>query len=596
MGMASRRHLALVLAVVLMVTMISTQVVAEDPEKIDAEVGSQRSASDKESKTADSAEDKSEDAQADLQVPQRAHTPETEREAAEPNSASKGESVASAASIGASESSKESSSKTGMSQEQLETASQELKSLLAASSASLAEKSQENKRLTEQIAAQEATIANLQAQIDAKSREDTAQAAAKANALADLQKQLDDKSAEVQQKLNMISDLEKQAAGLNDDLSTCRTQRSERENELESVKQEKANHLEEVKALQTSQQELQDQVSARDREIVDLRKSVDEKTEQHKKLKKEQQDLRKQHLHLHDQHRILEAKYADPAVQHFLTAKAVAVYRDPGIAGAANKTLVYVLPTLKDKYSVVKSMLNDSEATVYKKLNAFVGTHEVDPWLPVISGCLVYGTVLVPFTCTVCLLTRIVCKLRPLLLFCHLDLLFTSLCAGIFAVYSGTEPLAAFAHHDPAVYLFTQAVFALIFCLYAMLLVVAYCLSARGTSEGCYRLVQILGVIPALCIYYSHVWTPAMMDEMPHIDNLVSLLIGQGSAVSGYSWLPYVPISVNFLVLLELERMCWATRSGKESDNMSIVVRDELELGSIIPNVREDSVSSSKKE
>merc|ERR1711937_272659 len=100
------------------------------------------------------------------------------------------------------------------------------------------------------------------------------------------------------------------------------------------------------------------------------------------------------------------------------------------------------------RYNASLKFARSSQYIVYSKLNAFVGTEKVEPWLPAVSGMLVYGGVIFPFVCTVCCLTRIVCKMRPLLLFCHLYFFLTTLCAGTFALYTKKEPLAAFAHHD----------------------------------------------------------------------------------------------------------------------------------------------------
>jgi len=184
-------------------------------------------------------------------------------------------------------------------------------------------------------------------------------------------------------------------------------------------------------------------------------------------------------------------------------------------------------------------------------------------------------------------LTRIVCKLRPLLLFCHLDFLMTTLCAGVFALYTGKEPLAAFAHHDASVYLFTQVIFALAYCLYFLLLCCAYCCSKGGTLEGVYRCLQMLGAAPIAVIYYKHVWTPAMLDEMPHMDELVVWMVGEGAAVSQYAWLPYLPVSILFLVLLRLERLCFyasgagSTKAGQEESPV-VMMRNDVELATLI--------------
>jgi hypothetical protein len=412
------------------------------------------------------------------------------------------------------------------------------------------------------------------------------------------------KKEQSEKTAEQVTSAEKRSAELNGELSACSSKSNTLLEEKDSLAKESSNQKEKIAALSKDisnlevdkggmQQEieghkkhaksLEDKMAELHSQIAALRSSADDKQQLHDTLQKQHQALDKAHKNLKKSHRLLESKYADPSVQHFLRAKAVKVYSDPGIEGAANKTFRYVVPTLRDRYVRGQQLINASEKAVYSRLNAFVGTSAAEPWLPAVSGCLVYGTVIAPFVLTMCCLTRTVCKLRPLLLFCHVDFLLTALLAGIFAASTGKEPLATFAHHDAAVYLFTQAVFAIVICFYAILLFLAYCLSKTG-REGLFRCLQILGVTPIVAIYYVHVWTPAMLDEMPHIDNLVVLMVGEGSAVSKFAWLPYLPVAVLFLIILHLERLCWNASVVKDNQ-ISIVMRDEVELTSMLPKV-----------
>jgi predicted nucleic acid-binding Zn-ribbon protein len=481
------------------------------------------------------------------------------------------------------------------------------------------EKSSDKKAASESDAS---ATASLQAQIDALSKEkskledEVKSLAAKNDEISKEKTKLegdvasmDATNAELRKSLNSQTDTHsktvEELSQAQVSLTAAQKELSQTKDALEKSKKQEdqlqvdlkrvAGQLEtSVSEHKETREELTRTKSARDA-VTDER---DKTAKQLEDLKKEKEALQKEHERLHGDHATLAAQYADPSVQHFLRAKAVKVYKDPGIQGAKNKTFIYVLPSLQKRYAQGRDFVKNSDAIVYSKLNAYVGTEKVEPWLPAISGALVYGTIIIPFICTVCVLTRIVCKVRPLLLFCHLDFLLTTLCAGIFALYTGKEPLAAFAHHDASVYLFTQVIFGLAYCMYFLLLCCMWCCSKRGTMEGAIRFCQIVGAAPIFGIYYKLVWTPAMLDEMPRMDILVEWIVGPGAAVSQFAWLPYFPVSVLFLILLRLERACWqasGSDSKKKEELCSVVMRDDIELATIYGEGSSDS-SAAKKE
>lgn len=451
-------------------------------------------------------------------------------------------------------------------------------------------------------------IADLQAHGTAKAEKAaklSSQVASKDLEISTLEKDLKEavdkhQKLEDEQKtaLESLGTSKKEAAKLTEemgrvssDLSAVKAELAETKKSLEYLKAEAASKSQSLATLTSEKenavQDLEEKVSVEKKAKDDLQSRLDAKAQLLGQQQKRFAELSREHTSLAIKHQTLRAQYADPSVQHFLTAKAVKVYRDPGISGAANKSFIYILPSLQDRYVKGQRLVNVSQAMVFSKLNAYVGSHQMEPWLPAVSGFLVYGAIIIPFGCTVCCLTRVVCKIRPLLMFCHLDFLITTVCAGVFALYTGKEPLAAFAHHDASVYLFTQAIFGVVYCLYFALLFCAYCVARGGTGEGLYRILQLCGAVPVGMIYYIHVWTPAMLDEIPRMDRVVALFVGPGSAVSNYAWLPYLPVSVVFAVLLRLERLSWfaslvGTHVDRKGDQMSFTMRGDLELATVI--------------
>merc|ERR1712113_1112185 len=98
-----------------------------------------------------------------------------------------------------------------------------------------------------------------------------------------------------------------------------------------------------------------------------------------------------------------------------------------------------------------------------------MGNH-LESYLPFVTGFLVYGRIGCPFLCTLWCLTRVICKLRLLLLFFHLYYTMAASCAAVYAVITGTDPFSAFAAHDAAVYVAAQAGLCLSLITYTVML------------------------------------------------------------------------------------------------------------------------------
>merc|ERR1719221_1459450 len=111
---------------------------------------------------------------------------------------------------------------------------------------------------------------------------------------------------------------------------------------------------------------------------------------------------------------------------------------------------------LNSTYTSIQDQLRQTDVLSY------LGEERAERWLPIISGFLVYGLVLVPlFITTWCLTSvqRFVCRIRPCLLFCHLYLAIVTGIAAAFAAYTERDPLQVFAMTDEPFYQFQQAVF-----------------------------------------------------------------------------------------------------------------------------------------
>jgi len=243
-----------------------------------------------------------------------------------------------------------------------------------------------------------------------------------------------------------------------------------------------------------------------------------------------------------------------------LESKAMKVYEHPGVAIAANKTFTYVIPTLRHRYDEAWEFANTSHTGVYNRLNAYIGNEKVEPYLPLMSGILVYGLLMIPLCCTIsCLLRglKVACGKQEMLLFGHVYFSLTNLCAAVFAAITGQDALVAFAMHDASVYMFSQyALVVLLLCYTWNLIMSTIC--GRG-REPYWRTLQIGLLTPVLLAYFFHVWTPMMLDQMPTLDRLVFRVVGK-SAISHMVWAPYVPAALIFLAQVGLEVMCFRAR------------------------------------
>jgi len=375
------------------------------------------------------------------------------------------------------------------------------------------------------------------------------------------------------------------------------------ESERDSLRSELDTKKAESESQQTQITKLSERSDAGEKEIKELTELRATLTNENERIQSGLSNLKAGHEELETRYSALESRYADPSVQHFLTRKAIKAYHHPGIEGAANKTFTYIVPSLLDQHQKGQLFLNKSHALVHSKLNAYIDNSQVQPYLPAVSGFLVYGLVICPLICTTWCLTRIVCRLRPGLLFLHLYFALTALSAAGFAVYTGTDPLAVFAMHDASVYLVAQFGIAAGFLLYSICLCMACTFSKSGTSEFCFRCTQIIIFILVSAAYFTLVWTPAMMDEKPRVDEFLGAIMKR-SDVAPLSWSPYLVASALFFTMLRMEQLTWRARGagvkvGKADVTPSISIREDgelrgVELASILGN-QEDLEAAEKQ-
>jgi predicted nucleic acid-binding Zn-ribbon protein len=317
-------------------------------------------------------------------------------------------------------------------------------------------------------------------------------------------------------------------------------------------------------------------------EVKKKNEDIDTKTQEITDLSNEVERLKSVLGETKQNFTTLMEMYSDPSVEHFLKAKALKIYRHPGVEGAANKTFVYVLPSLRKKYEDGYN-LKVQHAFVQEKLNSFIGSEKTEPWLPLASGLLVYGSFLLPFACAAFCLLRVMFTRRVCLSFCHLY--FTLACAGatVFALVAGKDPLAVFAAHDASVYLFAQVLNGILFTLYTVLVFVSWCFFPEsGSSGNCYRLVQLVGITLVTCAYYWYVWTPAMLDKMPQVDEMLVEIVGHRAWVS-LMWLPYVPPLMVFFSAFVLEVIVSYPVHNENKISVGLRdMRDVQELASLV--------------
>lgn len=283
------------------------------------------------------------------------------------------------------------------------------------------------------------------------------------------------------------------------------------------------------------------------------------------RLAAEKDSLNASFSELQAAHETLSMQYADPSLQYFLTMKATKVYHHPGIEGAANKTFSYVLPSLRQGQITGKEWFNKTHSAVYSRLKdggleSYLPAAGGQDWLSALSGLIVYSFLFLPLCCTIqCLFSvhKLVCMLRPCLVFCHLLFAIVAACACIFGAATGTDPLSVAAIHDAAVYLFVQVVMMALLVSYTVLLMVALRRSV-GCIDMCYRIVQMGCAANMSAAYYCLVWTPAMTDRIPKVSEAASDLLPPSMLVAYLDvWGPYFVTCIIFTVQFRLEQLSW---------------------------------------
>lgn len=464
--------------------------------------------------------------------------------------------------------------------QELNSRSQEFEKEKADLSGKLSSKSAELESITQALAAKTKEFQDMESranQLEKEKADLTNQLATRTEELAAKSKELDTKSNEYQ----------KTTLDLSEKLSSKESLLSTKTSELESQTQAlaaKTKEFEEQKAKAASLTQdkltLENQVRAKETKIQIISSELADTTAKRKEL---------------------QEAYNDPSVQHFLEAKAWKVYEHPGVYHTVNKTFHYVLPSLKMRYERGQAFLNSGQSQVYNKLNAFVGNKKTEPYLPVVSGIVVYGIAVLPFFCALGCLTQVLCQRRLVLIFFHTWFTLTCLSASGFAMFTGAEPLAVFAMHDAAVFLFSQVAFGVLLLLYSLMLLVSWCLcSAGGTFEPCYRMIQTTILVPALLVYCLCIWTPTIQDKLPEMDKLVlTILRAVGFAGSGGGmWIPYILGTLVFAVEGVLELLCFRAakhRNRLEYIESQIKVRDLEELSALVPGKSLEQMEMAEK-
>jgi len=339
------------------------------------------------------------------------------------------------------------------------------------------------------------------------------------------------------------------------------------------------------------------EASARAEEVANLKQQLSTKSSQITNLVEAFQKMQKQYEDL-------AAQYADPSLQHFLSAKATKVYQHPGIEGAANKTFTYVLPSLRTGQLRGREWINSTYTSVQGQLKssslyAYLGEERAKIWLPAVSGFVVYGLVLLPLFITTWCLTSVhhfVCRIRPCLLFSHLYFAVVTGIAAGFAGYTGMDPLHVFAQQDKPVYMFVQTAFGVLLGFYFMVICCAWC-KAEETLECSCRLVQGLGAGATTFAYYLLVWTPAMTDGMPLVESAASQAVVDALGVDHppppsplLAAIPYAVPCFVFLVLLRIEQ---ATRraakravvDAEDSADITLSMTGELKGSEVLASL-----------
>lgn len=196
-----------------------------------------------------------------------------------------------------------------------------------------------------------------------------------------------------------------------------------------------------------------------------------------------------------------------------------------------NKTKLHILPAaerqLLNTAAFSMEWFNVTKAGVQKFLEGYgaevLGSSFGHEWVPAASGVIVYGAFVIPLAISCWCVLELVCKLQRLILFGHIYLAATGILLAGVAISTDADPLSTFAEQDPQLFQFAQAAFALVFLAYGVISFFSYCCSDRDSSGQ--RFVHIMFVMLFGTAYYMLVWTPAMMDELPKVDDFVESLL-----------------------------------------------------------------------
>merc|ERR1711988_1999591 len=90
------------------------------------------------------------------------------------------------------------------------------------------------------------------------------------------------------------------------------------------------------------------------------------------------------------------------------------------------------------------------------------------------------------------------------------------------AIKTDADPLSTYAEQDPQLFQFAQAGFALVFLAYGLISFFAYCCCDRDSSA--WRFMHLVVIVLFGTVYYQLIWTPAMLDELPKVDDVVESL------------------------------------------------------------------------
>jgi hypothetical protein len=300
--------------------------------------------------------------------------------------------------------------------------------------------------------------------------------------------------------------------------------------------------------------------------------------EKHNSLVAEYNGMLKKHAAVIDKYNGLVQHLEDPSIAEFLAAKAIKLSKHPGIQGAVNKTKIKVLPVAQEVlirgHEAQQKWLNKTQADVQAFLESHAEEFIPESWRPSVSGFVVYGSVLIPVAVACWCVLEFVCNLHRLLLFGHTYLSCAGLCALVFAGMTGDDPLTTFSEHDPELYQFAQVAFALMVFAYVT---VSFVACGCMTGDGSFRAVQLFLVCCLCGVYYVLVWTPAMVDESPKVDEIFEILGFQFANPDGKEDppVPRILVMLPYLLLFATFALLTVFDTGETLHSKSRVAAEE---------------------